>query len=120
MTEGTGNEAQPSRETLIRERLRAALDDARQQLDEIEGSSRDIGDFSSGTDEPLIVPWELSPAREEQLQQRTEELEDALERLEAGTYGICESCGRPIDIERLEALPQTRLCIDCAREREAD
>jgi len=120
MTEGTGNEAQPSRETLIRGRLRAALDAARQQLDEIEGSSRDIGDFSSGTDEPLIVPWELSPAREEQLQQRTEELEDALERLEAGTYGICESCGRPIDIERLEALPQTRLCIDCAREREAD
>lgn len=120
MTEGTGNEAQPSRETLIRERLRAALDTAREQLDEMEGISRDIGDFASGTDEPLIVPWELSPAREEQLQQRTEELEDALERLEAGTYGICESCGRPIDIERLEALPQTRLCIDCAREREAD
>jgi len=124
MTKETGpetrDEAQQSRKALIRERLQAALDDARQQLDGLEGNSRDTGDFLSGTDEPVMVPWELSPVREEQLRERSEELEVALERLEAGTYGICESCGRPIDIERLEALPQARLCIDCAREREAD
>jgi RNA polymerase-binding transcription factor DksA len=77
------------------------------------------GDSASGFDEPIIVPWELSPAREEQLRQRATELEDALERLEAGTYGVCESCGLPIDLERLEALPQSRLCIDCARQQEA-
>ena len=104
----------------MRERLLLALETAHQELGELEGQSRDIGDFASGVDEPINVPWELSPAREEQLRQRTGELEDALERLEAGTYGVCESCGRPIAIERLEALPETRLCIDCAREREAD
>jgi len=119
MVQETGNEITSSRETVIGERLRSALEVARQQLDELEGNSRDVGDLLSGTDEPLIVPWELSPAREEQLRQRTADLEDAVERLEEGTYGICESCGRPIDIERLEALPQTRLCIDCAREKEA-
>jgi RNA polymerase-binding transcription factor DksA len=119
MVEGTGKETENSRETLLGDRLRSALEVARQQLEELEGNSRDIGDFLSGTDEPVIVPWELSPAREEQLRQRTAELEDALERLQEGTYGVCESCGRPIDIERLKALPQTRLCIDCAREQEA-
>jgi DnaK suppressor protein len=39
----------------------------------------------------------------------------ALHKLELGTYGVCERCGRPIAIERLEALPWAILCIDCAR-----
>jgi len=43
------------------------------------------------------------------------EVEEALERLEAGTFGTCESCGRPIAAERLEALAWARYCIDCQR-----
>lgn len=39
----------------------------------------------------------------------------ALTKMELGTYGPCERCGRPISIERLEALPWAILCIDCAR-----
>lgn len=39
----------------------------------------------------------------------------ALERLDAGTYGDCTECGRPIDPERLEALPWAAHCIDCQR-----
>jgi hypothetical protein len=42
-----------------------------------------------------------------------EEFTDALVRLENGRYGSCESCGRPIPIERLEAIPQTRFCAAC-------
>jgi RNA polymerase-binding transcription factor DksA len=42
------------------------------------------------------------------------DLDDALARLAAGSYGICESCGRLIGAERLAALPATRTCIDCA------
>ena len=45
-------------------------------------------------------------------------MEGALKRIEAGTYGICENCGRPINIERLEAMPWVTLCIDCKREAE--
>jgi RNA polymerase-binding transcription factor DksA len=37
----------------------------------------------------------------------------ALERLEAGTYDICETCGKPINPRRLEALPYVTLCVDC-------
>lgn len=43
------------------------------------------------------------------------EVDRALARLEKGTYGLCEHCGKPISSERLEALPSTTLCIDCAR-----
>ena len=116
--ETTNGTADSARRALMTELLRSALETTRQQLDELQGNSRDIGDFLAGVDEPLIVPWELSPAREEQLRQRAGELEEAMERVSAGTYGVCESCGRPIDVERLEALPQARLCIDCAREQE--
>lgn len=46
---------------------------------------------------------------------RLAELDSALERVEHGSYGQCETCGRPIDPERLEVLPAARQCIDCAR-----
>lgn len=42
-------------------------------------------------------------------------IDEALARLDAGTYGLCTSCRRPIPTERLEALPWTALCIDCSR-----
>ncbi len=40
-------------------------------------------------------------------------IEAALERLDAGKYGICERCGKPINPRRLEALPYVTLCVDC-------
>ncbi len=42
----------------------------------------------------------------------------ALERLDAGTFGTCESCGRAISPARLRARPVTTLCIDCKTEAE--
>ncbi len=49
------------------------------------------------------------------------DIEHALARLNDGTYGTCEACGRPIDEARLEALPATRLCLEdqAAAERQA-
>jgi DnaK suppressor protein len=43
-----------------------------------------------------------------------DELDAAEHRLDAGTYGLCEKCGRPISDERLDALPAARRCIHCA------
>ncbi len=45
-------------------------------------------------------------------------IQEALSRIEAGTFGICESCGGPIGTARLRARPVTTLCIDCKREAE--
>jgi RNA polymerase-binding protein DksA len=45
-------------------------------------------------------------------------IEEAIERVEDGSFGKCLSCGADIHAERLKALPYARLCIDCARESE--
>jgi len=50
----------------------------------------------------------LSAAR-----QRVADLSDALRRLDAGTYGLCEACGAVIPGERLEARPVARTCVSC-------
>ena len=47
------------------------------------------------------------------------EIDEALERLKAGTYGICETCGQPIPPERLSALPHASLCAACKAKTEA-
>ncbi|HWB89505.1 MAG TPA: TraR/DksA C4-type zinc finger protein [Acidimicrobiia bacterium] len=52
---------------------------------------------------------------DESLQGKLGEIDAALERLDRGEYGTCQVCGRPIDDERLEALPATRFCRDHAR-----
>lgn len=46
------------------------------------------------------------------------ELEDALKRIEDGSFGICEDCKRVITKVRLKAVPQARLCVKCQEKRE--
>ena len=46
-----------------------------------------------------------------ELQEALDEVEAAITRIEAGTYGLCEVCGKPIGAARLEAMPAARLCI---------
>jgi DnaK suppressor protein len=41
-----------------------------------------------------------------------EQIDEALKRMDAGTYGVCERCGRPIESGRLEALPYATLCLE--------
>jgi len=47
------------------------------------------------------------------LEESLKEVEHALEKYEAGTYGLCDSCGQPIEQARLEAMPQASLCLKC-------
>src|ERR1700756_2441434 len=48
------------------------------------------------------------------------QIDDALERLDDGSYGVCESCGLDIAEERLDAMPFTRLCRDCQQDQERE
>ena len=52
------------------------------------------------------------------LQEKLGQLNHAIEKIENGSYGICEMCGQPIPAERLEIVPETTLCVKCAQEQE--
>lgn len=51
-------------------------------------------------------------------QKRLNQIDDALKRIEEGTYGDCETCGEKISLQRLKALPFARLCIKCQEDEE--
>ncbi|MCB0163848.1 MAG: TraR/DksA C4-type zinc finger protein [Anaerolineae bacterium] len=52
------------------------------------------------------------------LERKLNDIDHAIEKAQVVGYGICESCGKTIDPERLEIFPETTLCIDCKRQAE--
>ena len=60
------------------------------------------------------IDWSL----EENSEHVITAIDAALTRIDAGTYGICESCGKPIDVDRLEALPWATQCLEDRRKEE--
>jgi DnaK suppressor protein len=62
---------------------------------------------------------ELDEGLEEDARAQLRQVEEALARIEAGTYGTCAACGKEIPEERLEAVPWTTLCIDDARKQQS-
>ena len=52
--------------------------------------------------------------------EKVQAIQEALDRVDAGTYGICESCESDISTGRLSALPFTRLCVNCQAEAEKE
>jgi RNA polymerase-binding transcription factor DksA len=52
-------------------------------------------------------------ALEKRLMVTLAEVEHALRKFEEGTYGVCDTCGRSVEIARLEVLPQANLCLNC-------
>ena len=88
--------------------------------------SDELGEVADGgTDNHLadtataMYDRELDEGLEEGARDTLVEIDAALQRIEDGTYGICEVCGKPIGAERLNALPWTRLCIDDQRRTSA-
>jgi DnaK suppressor protein len=76
----------------------------------------DIGDFydHASTDRDRELALMLADREREKLTL----VDDALKRIENGTYGICESCEEEIDKERLAAMPFTKLCLSCQEDLE--
>jgi DnaK suppressor protein len=66
----------------------------------------------------VTLDREIDYTLEEIDEQVLVQIDEAIARIDNGTYGICDNCGRPIDEERLRALPWTTLCIDCKRLQE--
>ncbi len=104
---------------LLRDQLQEERDRVREQLNNLgRGDAADL-DF----DENFADSGQVTAERGEvdalsgQLNETLQDIEDALAKFDAGTYGECESCHQRIPEARLEAMPAARLCIDCASQR---
>lgn len=88
-------------------------------FDEMVAASRDTNVDDEHDPEGATIAFERSQIGSlvQQARDHLAELDAAFERLEAGTYGVCERCGQPIAAGRLEARPVARTCIDCASAR---
>ena len=100
-----------NRETLLRKRMELLSQGGIRPLQaSIETHSRqgDLADQADGNNE-VHIQLRLKQTDAKILQA----IEEALVRLEKGTYGACRDCGEPISPARLDAIPWTRVCITC-------
>jgi RNA polymerase-binding transcription factor DksA len=98
-----------------RTRLQGIRDGLQREQDE--GSSETGGELSSFDQHPGDSGTETFEMEKivsllEQVDDELREIEAAAQRLERGTYGTCQACGRPIGNARLEAMPATRFCVE--------
>jgi RNA polymerase-binding transcription factor DksA len=108
-----------------RERLRGVRRDLRRDP-ETTADLASVGELSDYDQHPGDVGSEVFEHEKnasilEQVEAQLREVDAAFERLEKGTYGICESCGQPIEAARLQERPFTRFCLQDQQrvEREA-
>ncbi len=102
----------------LRARLQKKLSELTSRVEKVEGDLR-------RTRNPLEKDWseaavtlqndEVLEGIDEEIATEIQQLHAAIVAIDEGKYGTCEACLKPIANERLEALPQATLCIDCAR-----
>jgi DnaK suppressor protein len=78
-----------------------------------DGGEAGGGALEKAADE--IEEYEKLLSLENVLEKRLSEIKRALEKIERGNYGLCEKCGKEIELERLKAVPETRFCQKCKR-----
>ena len=101
---------------LLNEQMKELMEEAAKTVNDMTITE---GEFPDPTDR---ASWEsdrnfLLRIRERERRLITK-ITEALERIDEGTFGICERCGEPISEKRLEARPVTTLCINCKQEQE--
>ena len=96
--------------------LEDRLDQLHQRIATLERGIEETPEYGHGKGDPRVTDWELARALVLQLRERVASTEEALSRVRRGTYGVCDRCGGSIDPQRMAVLPDTKLCIECARE----
>lgn len=94
----------------VKEQLKSSIGDGYQEMLATARDEEDQATVSLMAETSLTL---LGPKRQE-----LEAIEEALQRLENGSYGLCEVCGQPIEPRRLEIMPETPLCRGCMSQRE--
>ena len=91
-------------------RLAAAADELAEA-----GESPDLGDEQGFAEaDSLSVERDRLLSLQALSRQRLDDIEAAVRRLDAGAYGACRTCRRPIPVARLEAVPEATQCVSCA------
>jgi len=103
-------------QTALRTQLDAERADLQRQLAELEKDGSAAPDFDENFADSAQVAAEQGEnlTLAAQFRDSLAEVESAMERLDGGTYGSCEVCGKEIGAARLEAMPTARFCIDHA------
>ena len=83
------------------------------ETDEPSFQDNHLGDIATAT-----FDREMASTLEDNSNHVLAEIDGALQRIDTGTFGVCERCGQPIDVARLEALPWATLCIEDKRKQE--
>jgi RNA polymerase-binding transcription factor DksA len=98
--------------TTLRALLTEALADHRRNMEHNDALATSL---TADIDDDVARDRETARLAADLARQAITDIENALGRLDDGTYGTCETCQRPIPFERLEAIPQARYCVACAR-----
>ena len=105
---------------ILRSRLESEQKRLTHELEQLKASVRPADERREGSpfgkrEEEATEAAELETRLEleKRIRDQLAAVEHALAKFEQGTYGLCDNCGRPIGSERLEALPQASLCLEC-------
>ncbi len=116
-----------SKEVLSSNDLKYFRNQLEKMLEEIEKKDKEVMKEMVNSSQMYPDPADRASVESEQffalrLRDRERKLKkkikEALERIENGTYGICEECGGEIGVKRLKARPVTTLCIECKNKQE--
>lgn len=105
----------------IRRQLETRLEEIRQRLEKISLDRRHVNQPLNADFEEQAVELEndqVLDALDGQIRVEMKQIENTLARMDEGTYGECETCGKPIAPKRLEALPHAARCITCEEQRQ--
>jgi len=110
---------------LLRARLEGEFKRLTEEMEQLKSTMRPADERREGSpfgkrEEEATESYELERrlTLEKSIREQLAAVEHAIQKFDDGTYGLCDSCGKPIPPERLEALPQATLCLDC-KERQA-
>jgi len=97
----------------LRAIAKEASKNPREASGDLSGYTVHMADMSADTYERELS-MNIASSEQEVLYQ----IDEALKRIEEGTYGVCQQCAKPIGLSRLKAVPYTSMCISCQRAKE--
>jgi len=112
---------------LLRSRLEGEQKRLTEEMEQLKSTMRPADERREGSpfgkrEEEATESYELERrlTLEKSIREQLAAVEHALQKFDDGTYGLCDGCGKPIPPERLEALPQATLCLDCKARQAKD